>query len=356
MDLKGFLFFSDYKELPIEEWTESHVNSWLKSIGIKEQYIVKLPPRFIEVIDRGSTGTSWVVEVDIVPKAEIVKGKLYIVCILTFNNHNKVEYNKRTVYQRDRNSCLPVLLLVEDCDEGYLDELRHDLGNAIATMNISPSVLGFILLNCKRSHVPERLCKALPLQTVTVTNKLSMEEKQLFSRKREKLFKQFRPEFILTFVLMGGEFPKDYIKNFVEHLLEDIDHSSLETRLFKYVALLNCYLQNSFILYLFILFISGEKIVHRSKIEKYIKGTLSERRLKWLSGEVWTTSGVTQLLKCVKGWTKSGNLFVCGYSKGSKIKVFPLYSASLPTANENITFFLGFSFNGAVAFDIQVLR
>ncbi|KAK6290881.1 hypothetical protein J4Q44_G00387210 [Coregonus suidteri] len=29
-------------ELPVEKWTDSHVSSWLRTIGVKEQYIKKL--------------------------------------------------------------------------------------------------------------------------------------------------------------------------------------------------------------------------------------------------------------------------------------------------------------------------
>ncbi|XP_029912960.1 sterile alpha motif domain-containing protein 9-like [Myripristis murdjan] len=98
------------------------------------------------------------------------------------------------------------------------------------------------------------------------------------------------------------------------------------------------------------------KIVHRSAIEKLIKGTLSERKLKWLGGEVWKTKEVVQSLKRVEGWTENGNLFVRGATRDSKIRVFPRHSASLPNANENVTFYLGFSFDGVVAFDIQVIE
>lgn len=61
------------------------------------------------------------------------------------------------------------------------------------------------------------------------------------------------------------------------------------------------------------------------------------------------------MLKRVEGWTENGHLFVQGTTKGSKIRVIPRYSASLPNANENVTFYLGFSFDGVLAFDIQVL-
>lgn len=98
------------------------------------------------------------------------------------------------------------------------------------------------------------------------------------------------------------------------------------------------------------------KIVHRTAIEKHIKGPLSERKLKWLGGEVWKTREVMQLLQRVEGWTENGNLFVKGGSRDSKIRVFPRYSASLPDGNERVTFYLGFSFDGVLAYDIKAVE
>lgn len=96
------------------------------------------------------------------------------------------------------------------------------------------------------------------------------------------------------------------------------------------------------------------KIVHRTAIDKHIKGTLSDKKLKWLGGEVWKTKEVVQQLKRIEGWTENENLYVqCGQNN-SKIRIIPRYSASLPHGNERVTFYLGFSFDGVVAFDIHV--
>ncbi|XP_052359699.1 sterile alpha motif domain-containing protein 9-like [Oncorhynchus keta] len=139
----------------------------------------------------------------------------------------------REYEERDKNSCLPVLLLLEDCNAEYRDDLRRELGNAITTKKISASVLCFILLICKRSHDPERMCRALPSQTVAVTHKLTDEEKTLFSKKLERLKLKFEPEFILTFVLMSEGFPNKLHRGFCEES--------------TFVALLNCYVQDSYI-------------------------------------------------------------------------------------------------------------
>ncbi|KAJ3601152.1 hypothetical protein NHX12_032125 [Muraenolepis orangiensis] len=104
----------------------------------------------------------------------------------------------RELDERDQNICLPVLLLLDDCNANYTDDLRRELSNAIATKKISPSVLCFILLICKLSHDPERMLRDSPSQTVAVTHKLSDAEKVFFSKKGVELKLTFEPEFIIT--------------------------------------------------------------------------------------------------------------------------------------------------------------
>ncbi|XP_041073266.1 sterile alpha motif domain-containing protein 9-like [Carcharodon carcharias] len=147
--------------------------------------------------------------------------------------------------ESDFNQCLPVLLLVEDADEDYFDEIKHELIAAIGCKAVNIVRPLFIILNCRRSNNPEKQCKNIPLEAVAVTHKLTKEEKRVFSNKRKKLEEHFEPEFILTFVLMSEEFSEEYIRDFVKHLLEGIDRSHLVTRLIKYVALLNHYVGNS---------------------------------------------------------------------------------------------------------------
>lgn len=148
--------------------------------------------------------------------------------------------------EKDRHRCLPVLLLIEDSDKEYLDDLRNDLEVAIYSQKVQNTTC-FILLSCRRSHEPEKKCKESPLTNVPVTHKLSGQEKRKFSGKRKDLEKQYDPDFILTFVLLSEEFNQEYVKSFVEHLLQEIDAKSVPTRLICYVALLNTYVQGSFI-------------------------------------------------------------------------------------------------------------
>ncbi|KFQ98722.1 Sterile alpha motif domain-containing protein 9-like, partial [Nipponia nippon] len=154
----------------------------------------------------------------------------------------------RDYEEKEISHCLPVLLLIEDYDEDYLEELRNELMDAVATRKINSPRPYFILMCCRRSNDPERLCKISPLDTVAVTHKLTDSEKSLFRAKLEKLKqKDVKPEFILTFVLMCEEFNETYVRDFVEHILQDIDHSSRDTCLMRYVALLNFYVPNSYV-------------------------------------------------------------------------------------------------------------
>ncbi|KAM6966262.1 sterile alpha motif domain-containing protein 9-like [Tautogolabrus adspersus] len=153
----------------------------------------------------------------------------------------------REYEEKDPQKCLTVLLLIEDSDKEYLDDLRNELEVAVNTKRIQYGTPCFILLSCRRSYNPEKKCKESPLQNVSVTHKLSDQERRKFSGKREALEERYEPEFILTFVLMSEGFSEKYVQEFVEHLLQGIDRKSVVTRLILYVALLNTYVQNSFI-------------------------------------------------------------------------------------------------------------
>lgn len=157
----------------------------------------------------------------------------------------------RTYEENDTQKCVPVLLLVEDCDDDFLDELNHELEVAMNRKKIAQGILCFIVLSCRRSYNPEKMCKESPLHNVQVTHKLSEEEKRQFAGKRRTLEKQYQPDFILTFVLMSEGFDHEkifeYVEHFVKHLLQGIDHESVVTRLISYIALLNTYVQNSYL-------------------------------------------------------------------------------------------------------------
>lgn len=148
--------------------------------------------------------------------------------------------------ETDLNSCLPVLLLLEDQKSYDIDNLRRELRNVINTKHIISPAVCFIMLICNRSNDPERICAMSPVKTVAVTHKLSDNEKPMFSKKREQLQMELKDtNYILTFVLLSEGFEKSYIVDFVRNTLAKIDHSSPVTRLIRFVALLNCYVENS---------------------------------------------------------------------------------------------------------------
>ncbi|KAE8627487.1 hypothetical protein XENTR_v10007021 [Xenopus tropicalis] len=153
----------------------------------------------------------------------------------------------REYEEKEPNKCLPVFLLLEDCDEEYIDDLRHDLGEAMVYKKMNNLKPRFILLSCKRSNDPQKLCAASSHDTVAITHKLNSKEQKLFKAKAEELSASFSSELIITFVLMSHGFEEKYLKDFVKNVMHDIDHSSNVTRLIRYVALLNHYVQNSYI-------------------------------------------------------------------------------------------------------------
>ncbi|MBN3294367.1 SAM9L protein, partial [Polypterus senegalus] len=153
----------------------------------------------------------------------------------------------REYEEKDRNCCLPVLLLVEDTEEEYLDDLKQEMEKAIEAIKVSPPALCFILLSCNRSYEPEKMCRALPLQTVAITHRLTEKEKLLFAKKLENLKKKYNPDLMLTFVLMANEFDPEYQREFVSKILQDLDRNSRATLLLKYIALLSGYVQNSYV-------------------------------------------------------------------------------------------------------------
>uniref|UniRef100_A0A8C3QYX3 SAM domain-containing protein n=1 Tax=Cyanoderma ruficeps TaxID=181631 RepID=A0A8C3QYX3_9PASS len=154
----------------------------------------------------------------------------------------------RDYEEKEITHCFPVLLLIEDYDDEYFDELQIELMEAVATRKINTSRPYFILICCRRCNNPERLCKASPLDTVAVTHKLTQSEKNLFNTKLKNLQEKYtEAEFILTFVLMCKEFNKAYVSHTVKNILRGINPSSRDTCLMRYVALLNCYVPNSYI-------------------------------------------------------------------------------------------------------------
>ncbi|CAH2291899.1 sterile alpha motif domain-containing 9-like [Pelobates cultripes] len=229
----------------IERDAFNKVQEMLK--GILYENKVQLPVARIKIYHHpGSGGSTIARQVLWKNRRELRCAIVKSSCLFSEVSQHAVKF--REYDEVNPNLCLPVLLLIEDCEEDYLDDLRHDLSEAMVCKKITSSKPCFILMSCKRSNAPEDLCKASPQDTVAVTHKLSEKEKLEFSEKAKELEKAFpNSEFILTFVLMSHEFNGHYVTQFVQNVLKGIDHASNVTRLMRYVALLNCYVQNSYI-------------------------------------------------------------------------------------------------------------
>ncbi|XP_075034196.1 sterile alpha motif domain-containing protein 9-like [Mixophyes fleayi] len=215
--------------------------------GILHENTVKLPVARMKIFHHPGSGGSTVARQVMWKNRNILRCAIVKSSYL-FSTVSQHAVKLRAYDENNVNLCLPVLLLVEDCEEDYLDDLRHDLTEAMVFKKIVCSKPCFILMSCKRSNAPEDLFKTSPSDTVVITHKLSPREKNDFSTKANELEKKFpSPELILTFVLMSREFDEQYVKDFVQNVMKGIDQSSDVTRLMRYVALLNCYVQNSYI-------------------------------------------------------------------------------------------------------------
>lgn len=97
-----------------------------------------------------------------------------------------------------------------------------------------------------------------------------------------------------------------------------------------------------------------DKIVHKSKVESITKTlSVSEKKSKWLRWEMLKKPEIAKLLKTVSGWTEDGKVYL-DCPNQNKFIIPPLHEASVPYGNENVTFYLGFTFKGPVAYNITV--
>lgn len=215
--------------------------------GILNEDTVKLPVAQIKIFHQPGSGGSTVA------RQILWKNKNNLRCAIVNSRYQTTKVWEHAVElreyeERDTKNCLPVLLLLEDCPEEYVDELKHSLREVMVHKKVRRAKTCFILLTCKRSNAPEKSCSASSSDTVAITHKLKDNEKLLFKGKAEELNENFpSQDLIITFVLMSQEFNKKYLEDFVKNVMEELDHSSPVTRLIRYVTLLNHYVENSYI-------------------------------------------------------------------------------------------------------------
>uniref|UniRef100_A0A4W5NTI6 SAM domain-containing protein n=1 Tax=Hucho hucho TaxID=62062 RepID=A0A4W5NTI6_9TELE len=141
-------------------------------------------------------------------------------------------------------SYTPVLLLVDNWED--VEDLQRCILSA-ANEKKKPETLMVIILNCERSQIPAESSRNSRLDNVFMINKLSTKEQSFFEVKLKELKGHHeKPETFYAFMIMTNNFSEKYIKNLVSNTLKDLDTSRKEGQLFSLLALLNTYVNGSY--------------------------------------------------------------------------------------------------------------
>ncbi|MFT7807791.1 sterile alpha motif domain-containing protein 9-like [Arapaima gigas] len=99
------------------------------------------------------------------------------------------------------------------------------------------------------------------------------------------------------------------------------------------------------------------RIIHKGKLDQSLDKDESTKLHLWMSGAVWREKEVEKLLDRVKGTTENGEIYL-RYPGNLKIPVRPVYLGGIRSGGsiENVSFYLGFSMDGPVAYDIKYLN
>ncbi|XP_006891533.1 PREDICTED: sterile alpha motif domain-containing protein 9-like [Elephantulus edwardii] len=98
-------------------------------------------------------------------------------------------------------------------------------------------------------------------------------------------------------------------------------------------------------------------IVHKAEIEQYFSKEQNTNSL-WQSGDVWKIKEVKEILRRLVGQAVGKQIFVeYGTKEKIRIPVTSVYSGPLRSGGniERVTFYLGFSIEGPLAYDIEVI-
>ncbi|XP_040923060.1 sterile alpha motif domain-containing protein 9-like [Toxotes jaculatrix] len=159
------------------------------------------------------------------------------------NNEIAGQVMKLLTYgKQEQSGYTPVLLLVDNWDD------VEDLKQCILTSDRKRhNSLMVIILNCERTQVPDEKSRNSRIANVFITNKLSPKEQSLFSEKLQQLKDDHeKPETFYAFMIMTNNFSETYIKNLVSNIVKDLDTTTQQGRLFSFLALLNTYVNGSY--------------------------------------------------------------------------------------------------------------
>ncbi|KAM9363186.1 sterile alpha motif domain-containing protein 9-like [Symphorus nematophorus] len=147
-----------------------------------------------------------------------------------------------TYGKQEQSDYTPVLLLVDNWDD--VEGLKHCIMNV---PNVRRRQLMVIILNCERTSFPDESSRNSRIANVSITNKLSAKEQSLFSEKLQQLEDHHeKPDTFYAFMIMANNFSETYITNLVGNIVKDLDTTTQQGRLFSFLALLNTYVNGSY--------------------------------------------------------------------------------------------------------------
>ncbi|KAM3929241.1 sterile alpha motif domain-containing protein 9-like [Leptodactylus fuscus] len=98
-----------------------------------------------------------------------------------------------------------------------------------------------------------------------------------------------------------------------------------------------------------------KRLIHKGKIDRYFSGLpISDLNSLWLNGDIWKEKVIKDLLLLVHGRAEDDVIYVeCGSTVS--IPVRPVYLGQLRSGRsiERVTFYLGFSIKGPIAYNIE---
>lgn len=160
------------------------------------------------------------------------------------NNEITHQVMKLLTYGREEQSgYIPVLLLVDNWDD--VEDLKQCMLNCNRNRQ---NGLMVVILNCERTPFPAPSSRMSHITNVFITNKLSAQEQNLFSDKLQQLKSDHeKPETFYAFMIMTNNFSEVYISNVVSNIVKDLDTFSQQGKLLSFLALLNTYVNGSYI-------------------------------------------------------------------------------------------------------------
>ncbi|XP_005667662.1 sterile alpha motif domain-containing protein 9 isoform X2 [Sus scrofa] len=100
------------------------------------------------------------------------------------------------------------------------------------------------------------------------------------------------------------------------------------------------------------------RLIHRGKIDQCCKKTAADIKSFWQSGDVWKEKEVQKLLFRLKGRAENNCLYIeYGINEKITIPITPAFLGQLRSGRsiDKVSFYLGFSTGGPLAYDIEVI-